>query len=68
MAKLKLPKDCLKSDVCKYVGDSGCLEGCDYRLEHNSDIVKCGECNEDMALIHSHYCSNVICPSNKIKG
>ena len=27
------PEDCLKHDVCKFVGDAGCLEGCDFRLE-----------------------------------
>jgi hypothetical protein len=31
--KLLLPEDCIKSDVCKYVGDNGCWNGCDYRIE-----------------------------------
>jgi hypothetical protein len=50
MAKLKLPKDCLKSDVCKFVGDNGCLNGCDYRLERsdNSDYAKCAEDLQEM--------------------
>lgn len=27
------PEGCLKFDVCKFAGDSACLEGCDFRLE-----------------------------------
>ena len=46
--KLKLPKDCIKSDVCKYVGDEACWNGCDYRVEkltsYNSDYAKCPHC------------------------
>jgi hypothetical protein len=31
--KILMPEDCVKSDVCGFKGDAGCLEGCDFRLE-----------------------------------
>lgn len=47
------PEDCLKHDVCKFVGDAGCLEGCDFRLEEalrststNNDMPKLPELEE----------------------
>ena len=26
------PKDCVKYNTCKFADDSGCLDGCDFRL------------------------------------
>ena len=31
--EFKHPKKCLRFVTCKFVGDNGCLMGCDYRLE-----------------------------------
>lgn len=31
--EILLPEECVKHDVCKFVGDNGCFMGCDFRLE-----------------------------------